>query len=431
MSEVVRLDERRQKRPGTLDLLARTAAMSRLSALREGDLTLVEGSRRSRFGRPGHPLAATITVHDPRFWRAIALGGTVGAAEAYADGWWSADDPARVVRAVLASGGAGGALENGLARLGAFADRWAHRFRRNSRAGARRNIRDHYDLGNDFFALFLDETLTYSCGIFERPGATLREASEAKLERVCQKLQLSPASHVLEIGSGWGGFAIHAASRHGCRVTTTTISRAQQEAARRRVREAGVEGRVEVLLRDYRDLDGSYDRLVSIEMIEAVGWEYYETFFRACSERLAPDGLMLLQAITIQDQAYEARKREADFVKRHVFPGACIPSVTALCSAATRASDMRLFHLEEIGPHYATTLRLWRERLLTRRGEALAQGKDESFFRMFELYLAWCQAGFEERYLGDVQMLFAKPASRREPILPSLLRAEGVASAAS
>jgi cyclopropane-fatty-acyl-phospholipid synthase len=430
MTDVTRLDDRRERRPGTLDLLARTAVMSRLSALREGDLTLVEGGRRTRLGRPGHPIAATVTVRDPRFWRAVALGGTVGAAEAYADGWWGADDLARVVRAVLASGGAGRPLETGLARIGAVVDRWAHRLRRNTRAGARRNIRDHYDLGNDFFALFLDETLTYSCGIFERPGATLREASEAKLDRVCQKLQLSPRTRVLEIGSGWGGFAIHAASRYGCPVTTTTISPAQHEAARRRVREAGVDGRVEVLLRDYRDLDGSYDRLVSIEMIEAVGWEHYEAFFRACSERLAPDGLMLLQAITIQDQAYEARKREADFVKRHVFPGSCIPSVTALCSAATRASDMRLFHLEDIGPHYATTLRQWRDRLVDRWDEALAQGKDETLLRMFELYLAYCEAAFEERYLGDAQMLFVKPASRREPIVPALRPPADVTSAA-
>ncbi len=430
MTDVTHLDDRRERRPGTLDLLARTAVMARLSALREGDLTLVEGGRRTRLGRPGHPIAATVTVRDPRFWRAVALGGTVGAAEAYADGWWSADDLARVVRAVLASGGAGRPLETGLARIGAAVDRWAHRLRRNTRAGARRNIRDHYDLGNDFFALFLDETLTYSCGIFERPGATLREASEAKLDRVCQKLQLSPRTRVLEIGSGWGGFAIHAASHYGCPVTTTTISSAQHEAARRRVREAGVDGRVEVLLRDYRDLDGSYDRLVSIEMIEAVGWEHYEAFFRASSERLAPDGLMLLQAITIQDQAYEARKREADFVKRHVFPGSCIPSVTALCSAATRASDMRLFHLEDIGPHYATTLRQWRDRLVDRWDEALAQGKDEALLRMFEIYLAYCEAAFEERYLGDAQMLFVKPASRREPIVPALRPASDVTSAA-
>jgi cyclopropane-fatty-acyl-phospholipid synthase len=344
----------------------------------------------------------------------------VGAAEAYADGGWSSEDPAAVVRAFLAIPGAGAPLEAGLAKVGALADRIRHALRANTRAGSRRNIRDHYDLGNDFFALFLDETLSYSCGIFEAPGATLREASEAKLERVCRKLGLGPGMHVLEIGSGWGGFALHAAARHGCRVTTTTLSREQAELAARRVREAGLEGRVQVLLRDYRDLEGTYDRVVSIEMIEAVGWRNYREYFSRCARHLAPDGTMLLQAITMQDQAFEARKDEADFIKRHVFPGSCIPSVTALCAAATEGSDLRLFHLEDIGPHYATTLRRWRDALRARWGEARAQGKDERFLRMFEYYLAYCEAGFEERYLGDVQMVLVRPGARPAAIVPAL-----------
>jgi len=425
MSEVVRLDDRRPRRLGTLDGLARGLVESRLAALRDADLTLVDGTRRAHFGTAGAPLRATATMNDPRVWRALLFGGTVGSAEAYADGWWTSDDPAAVVRAVLATPGAGAPLETGLAKLGAAAGRLSHRLRRNTRSGSRRNIRDHYDLGNDFFSLFLDETLTYSCGIFESPGASMRQASEAKLDRVCQKLQLSDRNHVLEIGTGWGGFAIHAASRYGCRVTTTTISREQWELATRRVRDAGLEGRVQVLLRDYRDLEGSYDRLVSIEMIEAVGWQYYPDFFRSCAARLGNDGMMLLQAITIQDQVYEEKKEEVDFIKRHIFPGSCIPSVTALCGAATGASDMRLFHLEDIGPHYAMTLRRWRERLRERWGEARALGKDERFLRMFEFYLAYCEAGFEERYLGDAQMLFVKPGARRAALVPPLVAADG------
>jgi cyclopropane-fatty-acyl-phospholipid synthase len=420
MSDIIPLDDRRPKELGAQDRLARMVVESRLAGLASGDLTLVDGARRTRFGRPGHPLRATVTIHDSRAWRAIVLGGTVGTAETYGHGWWSADDLVALVRMVVAGAGAGALLEAGLARLGALADRLLHALRRNSRSGARRNIRDHYDLGNDFFALFLDETMTYSCGIFERPGATLREASEAKLDRVCQKLELGPRHHVLEVGSGWGSFALHAASRYGCRVTTTTISREQHAVATERVKAAGLEDRVEVLLADYRDLAGSYDRLVSIEMIEAVGWEFYDAFFRACGQRLAPDGMMLLQAITIRDQAYERRKREVDFIKRHIFPGSCIPSVTALCAAATRSSDMRLFHLEDIGPHYAPTLRAWREGLLLRWGEARAQGKSESFLRMFEYYLASCEAAFEERHLGDAQMLFVKPACRRASLVPAV-----------
>jgi cyclopropane-fatty-acyl-phospholipid synthase len=420
MSQVVRLDERRPARPGPLDRLAREVVGSRLAALRDADLTVVEGPRRTRYGTPGAALQATAAIHDPRTWRAVLLGGTVGAAEAYADGWWASEDPTAVVRAFLATPGAGAPLEAGLAKAGALLDRLRHAFRRNTRRGSRRNIRDHYDLGNEFFSLFLDDTLSYSCAIFEDPGASLREASEAKLERVCRKLELSPANHVLEIGSGWGGFAIHAASRHGCRVTTTTISREQWELATRRVREVGLEGRVQVLLRDYRELEGTFDRLVSIEMIEAVGWRYYDEFFSRCAARLSPDGRMLLQSITIQDQVYEAQKDEVDFIKRHIFPGSCIPSVTALCGAATGASDMRLFHLEEIGPHYATTLRRWRDGLRARWGEARAQGKDERFLRLFEYYLAYCEAGFEERYLGDVQMLFVKPGARPAALVPPL-----------
>jgi cyclopropane-fatty-acyl-phospholipid synthase len=420
MSQVVRLDERRPAPPGLLDRLARGVVGSRLAGLRDAELTVVEGARRERYGTPGAGVSATAVIHDPRVWRAVLLGGTVGAADAYADGWWGSDDPTAVVRAFLAMPGAGAPLEAGLAKAGALADRLRHALRRNTRGGARRNIRDHYDVGNEFFSLFLDETLSYSCGVFEGPGASMREASEAKLERVCRKLELSPASHVLEIGSGWGGFAIHAASRHGCRVTTTTISREQWELASRRVREAGLEGRVQVLLRDYRDLEGTFDRLVSIEMIEAVGWRNYEEYFARCAARLSPEGTMLLQAITIRDQVYEAKKDEVDFIKRHIFPGSCIPSVTALCSAATEASDMRLFHLEEIGPHYAITLRRWRERLRERWDEARGQGKEERFLRMFEYYLAYCEAGFEERYLGDVQMLFVKPRSRRAALVPPL-----------
>jgi len=421
MSQVVRLDERRPASLGFLDRLARRVVSSRLDALRDAELTVVEGARRARFGTPGADVRATVAIHDPRTWRAVLVGGTVGAAEAYADGWWASDDPTAVVRAFLATPGAGAPLEAGLARAGAIVDGIRHALRRNTRSGSRRNIRDHYDLGNDFFSLFLDDTLSYSCGIFETPDASMREASEAKLERVCRKLRLSPANHVLEIGSGWGGFAIHAAARHGCRVTTTTISREQWELATRRVREAGLEGRVQVLLRDYRDLEGTFDRLVSIEMIEAVGWRFYGEFFSRCAARLSPDGMMLLQAITMQDQAYEARKDEVDFIKRHIFPGSCIPSVTALCGAATGASDMRLFHLEDIGPHYATTLRRWRDGLRARWAEARAQGKDERFLRMFEYYLAYCEAGFEERYLGDVQMLFVKPRARPPAVVPPLV----------
>jgi cyclopropane-fatty-acyl-phospholipid synthase len=299
-------------------------------------------------------------------------------------------------------------MESGPARAAAPLRAAAHWLRRNTRAGSRRNIAAHYDLGNDFFALFLDASMMYSCALFEDPAATLAEAQRAKLDAVCRKLALGPGDHVLEIGTGWGGFALHAASRYGCRVTTTTISRNQHELARERVRAAGLEARVTLLLEDYRDLRGRYDKLVSIEMIEAIGHQYFGEFFRRCDALLAPGGRMLLQAITIADQRYEAARDEVDFIKRYIFPGCCIPSVTALARAMTASSTLRIEHLEDIGPHYATTLARWRDNLLGNAARVRALGLPESFLRMWVFYLCYCEAGFAERALGDVQAVLRK-----------------------
>ena len=285
--------------------------------------------------------------------------------------------------------------------------------RRNTRAGSRRNIAHHYDLSNEFFRLFLDDSMMYSSAVFDRDDTPLAEAQLAKLDRICQKLELTAADHLLEIGTGWGALAIHAARNYGCRVTTTTVSQEQHRLATERVRAAGLEDKVEILLRDYRDLDGQYDKLVSVEMIEAVGHEYLDGYFRACSERLVPGGTMLLQAITIADQQHERHRKSVDFIKAHIFPGSCIPSVTSMITSATRATDLRLSHLEDLTPHYARTLRCWRERFLDSTPRVRALGFDERFIRMWEYYLAYCEGGFEERYLGCVQMLFTKARSQR------------------
>jgi cyclopropane-fatty-acyl-phospholipid synthase len=406
--------------PTGLAGLARKLVLARLTRLQVGQLTLHEGGRLHLFGRPGDPLRATVTIRDPQAFPAIAFGGTIGAAEAYADGLWDADDLQATIRIVVASGDGGDWLDEGLGRLGGLVHRLRHRARRNTRDGARANVAAHYDLGNDFFSLFLDDTMTYSCAVFEHDGQSLHDAQLGKIERICRKLDLQPGQHLLEIGTGWGALAIHAARHHGVRVTTTTLSRQQHEVATARVKAAGLESRVKVLLSDYRDLEGSYDRVVSVEMIEAVGWEYYPAFMRVLAERLVPDGLGLVQAITLPDHRYEASKREANHINRIVFPGTCIPSTTALLQAASTTGDLRLFHLEEIGPHYATTLRRWRERLLARWEEARSQGRDERFLRTFEYYLASCEAAYAARYLGNVQLLFAKPGSTRAPILPKL-----------
>ncbi|HEX8714450.1 MAG TPA: cyclopropane-fatty-acyl-phospholipid synthase family protein, partial [Solirubrobacteraceae bacterium] len=285
---------------------------------------------------------------------------------------------------------------------------------RNTPARARAQIAAHYDLGNELFALFLDRTMMYSCAVFERPDATLEQASLAKLERVCRKLRLAPEDHVLEIGAGWGGFAQYAAERYGCRVTTTTISAEQHAYATRRIRDAGLADRVSVLRADYRDraqLDrhGPYDKLVSIEMIEAVGWQDFPTFFRRCSELVADDGAMLLQAIVIEDSAYEVEKASRSFINTHVFPGGCLPSLQLIARMVARVTDFREAQLEDITAHYATTLRHWRERFSASAERLSELGYDERFRRLWELYLSYCEGGFRERRIQDVQLLLAKP----------------------
>ncbi len=394
-------------RAASLSGLARTLVRGRLGALREGRLLVREPGGATAFG-PGGGIETAVTVRDPAFYAELAFGGSVGAGESYMLGHWRADDLTALVRLLLRNREALDGMEDGLARLSAPLRVAAHWVHRNTRAGSRRNIAAHYDLGNELYRLFLDESMMYSCALFERPDMTLAEAQFAKLEAICRKLDLRPGEHVLEIGTGWGGFALHAAARYGCRVTTTTISANQHALAVERVRAAGLEDRVTVLREDYRDLRGTYDKLVSIEMIEAVGHQYFGDFFRACDARLAAGGRMLLQAITIADQRYERARREVDFIKRHIFPGCCIPSVTALAQAMTAASRLRIVGLEDIGPHYATTLARWRENFLGREMQARALGYPETFIRMWEFYLAYCEGGFAERALGDVQMVLER-----------------------
>jgi cyclopropane-fatty-acyl-phospholipid synthase len=351
-------------------------------------------------------------VNDPRFYSEIAFGGSIGAGEAYMLGYWSTDNLTAAMRILLQNRDVLDGMETGLASFTMPLQKAMHWASRNTRSGSRRNISAHYDLGNPFFELFLDPTMMYSSAVYEHPEMTLQQASVAKLDRICRKLDLQPADHVLEIGTGWGGFALHAAQHYGCRVTTTTISRQQHEMARERISAAGLADRVTLLLEDYRDLTGAFDKLVSIEMIEAVGHRYYETYFGKCSELLKPEGMMLLQAITIADQRYASALKAVDFIQRHIFPGSCIPSVTAMNNAITRATDMRLYHLEDIGPHYATTLKAWRENFFANLSRIRALGYSEEFIRMWEFYFCYCEAGFAERAIGDVQMLLVKPLAR-------------------
>lgn len=390
--------------------LARRAVTSRLVQLRHGRLLLHEDGRTTSWGDPAAS-PVELVVQDPRFYQAVAFGGAVGAGEAYGEGWWSSPDLTGVVRLMLRNRQALDGLETGWSSLVQPLRRLGHWLRANTRSGARRNIAAHYDLSNEFFALFLDPTMTYSCGLFERPGASMAQASEAKYARIAALLDLQPADHLVEIGTGWGGFAIHAARHHGCRVTTTTISEQQHRLAVERIAAAGLADRVTVLRQDYRDLRGRYDKLASIEMIEAVGHEHYDTYFRACAGLLAPHGRAVIQAITIADERYDAARREVDFIKRHIFPGSCIPSRAVLARAAS-ATDLRLVQADEIGLHYAETLRQWRDRLLANREAVLALGFDAAFLRRWEFYFCYCEGGFLERAIGTAQLVYAKPEAR-------------------
>jgi len=362
-------------------------------------------------------LTAEILVEDYRCYRTLALEGTLGAAEAYLNGWWNSDDLVAMFRLLAKNADIMGSVDGVTARLTRGLSAWAHFFRRNTVRGSQRNIAAHYDLGEDFYSLFLDDTMTYSAGFFLHPDSTLADASREKYDRICRKLQLTPANHILEIGTGWGGFALHAAQQFGCRVTTTTISRRQYQHACERVRQAGLEGRITVLCEDYRNLSGIYDHIVSVEMVEAVGHQYLDRFFGKCSRLLHPDGMMLLQAITIPDHRFDQYIRSVEFIQKYIFPGGCLPSVTAIGNSVGRATDFRFLHLEDFGYHYAETLARWRQRFWQNIEGVRSLGFDERFLRMWHYYLCYSEAGFRENQIGVAQILLAKPSCRRLPLL--------------
>ncbi|MGK2924386.1 MAG: class I SAM-dependent methyltransferase [Lysobacterales bacterium] len=400
-------------KPSALDGLARRLVLRQLERLQLGELRLADGADDFRFGRPG-PVAPAVrlTVADPRFYSELAFGGSIGAAEAYLHGYWHCDDLVALVRLLLQNRAVLDGMEGGAARFTLPLQKLFHWVNRNTHEGARRNIAAHYDLGNDFFALWLDQSMMYSSAIFERPDTSLHEAQLARLDHVCRKLHLGPDDHVLEIGTGWGGFALHAARHYGCRVTTTTISTEQFEFARQCVADAGLQDRITLLLEDFRDLQGQYDKLVSIEMIEAVGHDLFIPYFRKCSALLKPDGSMLIQAITIADQRYAEYRKTIDFIQRYIFPGSGLPSSAVMTDAVARHTDLRLLDLEDIGLHYAVTLRRWHENFHARLDEVRRLGYSESFIRMWEYYLCYCEGAFLERAISDVQIVFTKPQCR-------------------
>ncbi|WP_439101266.1 class I SAM-dependent methyltransferase [Congregibacter sp.] len=394
--------------------LARHFLLQVLSHIKVGYVTIHDGEDTHHFGdaaKPGEP-QAEIVVHNREAFGKVLIGGTVAAGEAYIDGDWSTPDLTEVTRLFSANMQTMESMESKQHWYTKLALKLAHSMNRNTHEGSKRNIAAHYDLGNDFFRLFLDSTMMYSSAVFERPENTLEKAAVDKLDELCRQLELKPEDHLLEIGTGWGGMAIHAATHYGCKVTTTTISQEQFDYAKARVAELGLEDRITLLCEDYRALTGEYDKLVSVEMIEAVGHDFYSSYFQCCSKLLKDNGKMVIQAITITDDRYEQARRSVDYIKRYIFPGGCLPSLEIIARHIAKDSNLQMVHLRDITADYALTLAHWRQRFMERLDEVRAMGFDDRFIRMWEFYLCYCEGGFRERIIGTAQLAFAKPGYR-------------------
>ena len=408
----LRLPQTRSARVG--EKIAREAIFRLLSKLQVGSLTLHEGPCSHHFGsidKPHEP-QAEVHIHSPAVYSQMLTGGSIGSGEAYMKGYWSSPNAMDVMRIFSANLVLLNKFDASQSVFIKLALKIAHRFNRNTYKGSQLNIAAHYDLGNEFFQLFLDPTMMYSSALFPDKSASLEVASETKLDELCQQLELKSGDHLLEIGTGWGGMAIHAAKNFGCRVTTTTISQEQYDFASARVREEGLEGQITLLCEDYRNLTGEYDKLVSVEMIEAVGHDFYQNYFRMCSGLLKPNGKMVIQAITMADQRYKEARDSVDFIKRYIFPGGCLPSVAVMAQHIARDTDMQIVHLRDITNDYAETLAHWRQRFLANLEAVRGMGFSEEFVRMWDFYLCYCEGGFRERVISTVQLAFAKPDYR-------------------
>ena len=396
-----------------LDRAFRIVFAGKLSHFTNGQLALCDGDWQMTFGSKGSPpLSASLNIHDSRVYRSVLFGGTIGAAEAYAQGWWTADDLTTLVRIMARNRHAAEGLDGTLTRARDLFHRVVHRWRDNRRTQSQRNISAHYDLGNDFFSLFLDPTMTYSCAVFPRDGSTLQEASKHKLDVICRRLDLLPSDELLEIGTGWGSLAMHAAKHYRCRVTTTTISRAQYQYAVAAIEQAGLTDRITVLKVDYRDLphivQRQFDKVVSVEMLEAVGQQFLDQYFKVCDQLTKPGGLMLLQSIVIADELYESYRHSVDFIQRYIFPGGFLPSVGDLRRRVPTVTDFEIDDIRDITEHYPPTLRHWRERLQRNWGQLESLGYPSQLLRLWEYYFSYSEGGFLERTIGDVQIALIK-----------------------
>lgn len=398
--------------------IAQRLIYRQLDKIVNGEIIVRDGRDELYFGKTtdDFPHPVHITVTDNSFYIDVAFGGSSGSGEAYMKGSWKCSDLLSLIRIFLRNRHVLDAMDYRLTRLKGPLHKLGHMLNKNTKEGSKKNICAHYDIGNDLFKLFLDPTMMYSSAYFKHEDMSLSQASIAKLDLICQKLQLDKEDHLLEIGSGWGGLAIHAATHYGCRVTTTTISDEQYVLAQQLIMNAGLDDRITLLKQDYRDLTGTYTKLVSVEMIEAIGHQYMNTYFDKCSSLLADDGIMLLQAITIADQYYESALKDVDFIKKFIFPGGFLPSVSTLCNSIATVTDMKLFHLQDIGPHYAKTLNAWRQRFFDNINEIAKLGYPDEFIRLWDYYFCYCEGGFIERDIGTVQMLLTKQQCRIDSV---------------
>lgn len=387
---------------------AKNIVLNGLKNIRSGYIEIVCADQTFAYGDPESALRAMIVVHDEAFFGRALFGGEIGFGDAYMAGEWGSPDLVAVARLGIRNLRATEGSSRLLSVLRRLLGNRRHRRRRNTLEGSRRNISHHYDLGNDFYSLFLGSTMAYSCGYFATATETLDQAQVRKFDRICRKLRLTPSAHILEIGTGWGGFAIYAASHCGCRVTTTTISKEQYEYAKNWIAIEGLSDRIEILLQDYRALEGRYDHIVSIEMFEAVGYEHYDTFFETCEKLLGPRGTMLLQTITINDQRFRDYLRDYDWIQKHIFPGGELASIRGIFDSIAKVTDMSLYHAEDIGAHYARTLNAWRESFHKAIPDLPASRFDERFIRMWDYYLASCEGAFRERHVSDFQLVFTR-----------------------
>ena len=383
----------------------------RLSQIKDAHIIINDGKSINKYGKPGN-LSAKINILDSVFYKNIILGGTIGASESFIRGEWSSPNLTNVIRVFARNTEAQDKLENLFTLLSQPFLKVMHKLNENSVRGSKKNISRHYDLSNDFFSLFLDKNMMYSSAIYKSRKTSLEDASTNKLDVICKKLNLKKTDHVIEIGTGWGGFAIYAAKNYGCKVTTATISIEQYKFAKQKIKEAGLGKKIKVLLKDYRLLKGQYDKLVSIEMIEAVGYQFYDEYFKIIGQLLKNDGEALIQAITIKDQRYSKAIQSVDFIQKYIFPGSCIPSITAIQNSLTSSTDLVINDIRDIGHHYARTLADWRKRFLKNKQEIRKLGFDDKFLRMWLFYFAYCEGGFEEKVISDIHLHITKPGYR-------------------